>query len=43
MWYPDLYNKLNCVQGKRYEAWMADEGFAEHYLFSDSNECCGYW
>jgi len=43
MWYPDLHNMLNCVRGKRYEVWMSDEGFAEHYLFSDANGCCSYW
>ena len=42
-WFPDLINKLNCVNGRNYEKWMATEGFDEHYLFSNSEACCEKW
>ena len=41
--FPDLHNKLNCVQGRNYESWMLEDGFPEHYLFMDGDECCEKW
>ena len=42
-WFPDLINKLNCVNGKNYENWMAAEGFDAHYLFYNAEDCCKKW
>ncbi len=42
-WFPDMINKLNCVYGSNYENWMTMEGFGEHYLFSNSENCCEKW
>ena len=41
--FPDLHNKLNCVQGRNYESWMLEPGYLEHYLFIDGDECCELW
>lgn len=43
VWYPDLKNELNCIQGRDYEPWMSGKGFAEYYLFPDADDCCAYW
>jgi hypothetical protein len=42
-WFPDLINKLNCVQGRNYENWMQEDGFGPYYLFDDPAECCEKW
>lgn len=41
--FPDLINKRNCVRGNNYEHWMAEEGFAAHYLFQEATDCCEKW
>ena len=42
-WFPDLYNKRNCVYGSNYESWMNDEDFRESYLSKTSTRCCENW
>lgn len=42
-WYPDLSNKINCVYGKRYDEWMAADGYDTYYLFPSSTKCCDMW
>ena len=42
-WFPDLYNKQNCVYGSNYESWMNDEDFRESYLSKTSARCCDSW
>ena len=42
-WFPDLINKLNCVNGINYENWMTTEGYGPYYLFTDSTLCCQKW
>jgi len=42
-WFPDLYNKQNCVYGSNYESWMNEGDFKESYLSKTSARCCDSW
>ncbi|KAL7471196.1 hypothetical protein ACHAXS_011514, partial [Conticribra weissflogii] len=42
-YYPDLFNKINCVYGNKYEDWMENFGYDEYYLFDTASGCCGMW
>ncbi|KAL7532720.1 hypothetical protein ACHAWF_004220, partial [Thalassiosira exigua] len=42
-WFPDLINKMNCVYGRNYEHWMAEDGFDAEYLFTNATACCDKW